>query len=770
MSTDGIKKGERSKLAKLESLYSKYGKKRVLKAIDSLDDFYSKILKLYYGLDGTNPKNSQEIGDMYGVKARSIETTKRWYMNKIISFLESKSDDYTLLKKTDQKTKRIRTLFAKYGEEETLKVIETFGEKEKNILLMYFGISGYEQKSAKEIGELYNLNSKSIEDMIFNRMQILEKLLSKPDATYQKGSKKKGRRLYELYSKYGEEAVLNAIKQLKDNEQKCLNMYYGINGEEEKSAEEITQMLGVALVTFNASIKRYFDKIENIINNKFDVKGNKGKKIKSLYEKYGEEIVLEEIKKLPKKDCDIIIMYYGLDGSEGKSANEIGLIYDMKSTAVSSLINKNIEKIERLLNNVPLENKRDIKKEKLEALYKVYGKEKVLNAVNKLTKRNREIMNLYLGINGEAKNIKEISEILGLKERSISTLISANFRQLSIILNRNEKTENQTVNALITMYGENAVMEGVYSLNERAKNILIKYYGLDDKNPKTISELADMYGVSYKTIEMHLNKYVNKLERILAEGSRFGFTKKTKFDKLCIHYGKAAVFNTFNKFDGIDKEIVDLYIGISVDKKSIDEICALYGYKNYYVLSLISSFMQKLETSIKEEKRHNELKQMPVHQLNMIIETEGEEKVKMAVSRLSIREQEILEMYLKRDRNSSDEDKYYDVLMQIIQNVKDEIEDMKEENILKEDLIRIRQKKFMNLLIIKNKEILSNVMKKVTNEEAKVIALYYGLDNKNVCNINELGIYMNTSNYRIRKMISETINKINYLMKLKAQR
>ena len=55
--------------------------------------------------------NCEEIGKLYNRTPRAIETAKKWYMKKIIEFLESEADDRSKFPKNNQKANRIRKMF-----------------------------------------------------------------------------------------------------------------------------------------------------------------------------------------------------------------------------------------------------------------------------------------------------------------------------------------------------------------------------------------------------------------------------------------------------------------------------------------------------------------------------------------------------------------------------------------------------------------------------------------------------------------------------------
>lgn len=138
---------------------------------------------------------------------------------------------------------------------------------------------------------------------------------------------------------------------------------------------------------------------------------------------------------------------------------------------------------------------------------------KINSATNKLTKEL-----------GKAPSTQEIAEATGLTVDEIDEVLMAHKSQLSLdnyIGDDEDKTfldsmEDETSNVEKTIIAKtlkNSVDEMISSLDKREADIIIKRFGFDGEEPKTLEELGEMLGVSRERVRQLEVRALEKLKK-----------------------------------------------------------------------------------------------------------------------------------------------------------------------------------------------------------------------------------------------------------------
>jgi hypothetical protein len=174
---------------------------------------------------------------------------------------------------------------------------------------------------------------------------VLEKVSNNPSHKFEE--KKYFEKYKELIEFYGESQVNEAIMELSGKEKDLFKSCI-----DNASLDNVTayNKIGILLV----------DEIEKILIYKNTVQDKKMGKINILIVRYGYERVINEINKLTERDRDILMLYYGIEGHDIKSEDELKMIF--KLTNISRKLNELIEDIEYSLKMNGLNESKQIKK------------------------------------------------------------------------------------------------------------------------------------------------------------------------------------------------------------------------------------------------------------------------------------------------------------------------------------------------------------------------------------------------------------------------
>ena len=251
-------------------------------------------------------------------------------------------------------------------------------------------------------------------------------------------------KLEKLYSVYGEEKVNEEIFNLEDRNKEVLLLFFGLAGRKKELAKNIAEKFQLSKISIYKIVNKELERIEKFLKypniNKETFLNSKSDFLIKLYKKYPQEEILEKLKFLDEREREIFCSYYGINKYQHKSSSEIAELYGIKKENVSSEIRKLLNK---MLNSASDENKvrKPYKNSRLDRMYKTYGESAVKLAIKDLRGRYRAITELYLGIDGEEpKSAKEISEIVGVGERSVNTVIWHTINKIEKLLeNPNDK-------------------------------------------------------------------------------------------------------------------------------------------------------------------------------------------------------------------------------------------------------------------------------------------------------------------------------------------
>jgi len=707
-----LKQENKSKENKLKNLIKKYGSESVKNAINRVGKRSKKIIIMYYGLDGKGKKSQKQISEILGITVSCV--------NSSLYNVHKKIEDICDNKNIYKKDSKLLCLYEKYGEEKVKKFIENLDQKSKEIICYYYGINGYDIKSAKDISKKYNISEAYVYIIVSKKFELLEK--ANNDPTSKKNRRKSydtsnNEKLLDYYQKYGEETVNNSIIYMKKRRKEVINLYYGLDGNNKKSPKEISEILGITVSTVNSTLYNALKQIEEFCDNINNPK--KDSKLPSLYEKYGKQEVNLIVEKLEGPNKDILCYYYGINGYPTMGVNDISLKYNVSRQSVYKIIYRELEKIERIIEDPTFIIKETKNSNKLLNFYEKYGEKATREAMNLLCKKRKDIINLYYGLEGnEKKSLKEISDIYSIAPNSISAILYNTHKQIEKNLNKVNREKNNNKNKLLEYYekyGEEATKAAFNLLKGRRKEVIDLYFGLDGNEEKSIKEISGILGVSISNVSVNLFNAHKQIKDILNVKNN---------DNL---------LNLKEEHD--EDKINDTYLNkISKERNKRKQV--LYS-------KLVSDNTEIIEEAI------TKLNDKSANLIKLYFAYEGFEVIstKEISKRINIDEE-----YLKL------------IIKQIIENLNQEIKDIEEEKLSSEELKEIRRKEFNNALVIKDKDKIIKAIKSLKKDEYKIVMLYYGVDSVAYV-MNDISEILKKDKESIRENLNNIINKINNLVK-----
>jgi len=297
------------------------------------------------------------------------------------------TDDLTLEDTLEDKDDDIENFIdeesAFYKKKKILEVINKLSDKEKEIVMAYYGFNG-RILTVRQIADMFNMSQYSISGIINSLNSYLAKelvefreeytlskqandskspYLPSPQRKYgviKHGERVKDRRFlngkekmerYELLvEKYGESVVKEAIDLLPERNKRMIYLYYGMEGKIPKTQEELSRLFN--LVNIDYAISSSMVRVESFLREK-DIRvyetSNKGKKLYELIEKYGIEKVEEEIAKLDEIDKRLIEEYYAFGGKRKIDRSKSELSQKFNVSNVPSRVYNALNKIDKRL-------------------------------------------------------------------------------------------------------------------------------------------------------------------------------------------------------------------------------------------------------------------------------------------------------------------------------------------------------------------------------------------------------------------------------------
>ena len=404
---------ENSKIKRVkQTIYDKisfYDKKMIDETIDEIfTDDEKEILFCFY------PKSIKELKKT--IQSENIKWKAYILIEKLVEKMALKVIENGENMERENKTKRknnynIEDDFVGYSKESVLSIINVLPQKKKEIMEYLYGVNGKSQISIKEIAEVLNLNYSNVYQAAVNTKKFVIDILSgKKTLKLQKGTKinqDKKDNFFNEFEGYTKEEVLKAIDELSCKNKLIIECYYGLNGKEKKSIDEIAASTGIkssSMYTTNYNIKK---QIKGILNgekklklqkeNKYVNKKTKSINFKEMLDSLDECALDLIISNLSEKQIIAFKDYY----YNKLTIEEIALKLNITVNTTKNYISMCQSEIKKYLKQISEEKNEEANKQlenkKITITKKEIKKEKCINDIGEIydliKDNNKEILN-----------------------------------------------------------------------------------------------------------------------------------------------------------------------------------------------------------------------------------------------------------------------------------------------------------------------------------------------------------------------------------------
>ena len=499
-------------------------------------------------------------------------------------------------------------------------------------------------------------------------------------------------------------------------------------------------------------------------------------KIYYLAKKYIAD--LDEVKK------NVFDLYYSPD--KNMSQKEITVQLGLSPAMVCRLVNDiNIFLASKINNTDLISSFLILERNKYSQLINNYGIDKVKNIINSYNKSTRQILNIYLE---ENRNITYVDIPYILKGYDNYKIIDSSLDDIKNKLQptyADFKSKNRAlILSLIEKYGKDKVYKNIDNLSETEKNIIKLHLGSVESPPKKAKEINEMLNITYAPVSIY--NITKKIEDAVKHNKTIKkkLNNKERFDDLINTFGKATIINKIKQIKGKRKQALILYFGLDNDaNRSMSEIQDMINIPN--VSAYISEALDRLEKLLKHEPK--QLGQLKIKEkFYNFIDLYGEKEVIKSFNQLNDKCKKIVNLYyglgksypmsqkeidLKLNINDSRKWLYYSLrqMENFLINPKVNPRKLVGELTKSEKLIRERKKTFKDLIKSNDLKKINSALKQLDKNDAKIIFLYFGLNNKDVLEKREMCEKFNINNKQLKEILDRNINKINNIISKKTR-
>lgn len=383
--------------------------------------------------------------------------------------------------------------YALYKKQKIIKVVEKLSQPDRDIIKEYFGLDGSVRLNKKEIIDRYGLTDSRFRGIVSKAYQYLreelkefkngyEGIVATSESVQNIDLKIKKAKIRTLYIKYGKEKVIEAINNLESNIRNVIGLYYGLDGNEPKSAIEISKLLNLDYVYVNNMVHKNINKVIKINNEPRKKVGStrtkKDGKLKSLYIKYGKQSVLEAINQVDDRGRTLLYMFYGLNGHKAMDAKKLAEIYNSDDKHIYSIMHHYQRKIERMLEVEKTVNENKII---IENIFPNRDIKDVIRAILRLSEKDQNMIRWYLISSDSEEKIMQIidkieCELIDVEEEKLSK-------------NELMKRRQERFYKSIISEDKRLIKKNLEDLDDKEREIITLYFGLDGKNVSNISSI-----------------------------------------------------------------------------------------------------------------------------------------------------------------------------------------------------------------------------------------------------------------------------------------
>ena len=298
-------------------------------------------------------------------------------------------------------------------------------------------------------------------------------------------------------------------------------------------------------------------------------------------------------------------------------------------------------------------------------------------------------------------------------------------------------------------YSAEQILGAMTNLPDESQKILELRYGLNGKEPTSITKIAEILNINYHKIK--LNKIEEKLLKILKKGI---YIKETIFD-LYPEYSEEQILGAIKDLNKENQQIIELKYGLNgKEKKEAKEISEILNTSSKNILSRIIRIKQQILKNLEKGKckRKNIFDFYPEY---------TEKQILGAITTLSLKKQKIIELKYGLNGNAEHENEEIAKILDLpLEKIVIEIRNIKKQISKRLEQGKFKRKTIFDLYPEYSEEQILGAIKDLTKENQQIIELKYGLNGKEYTELKEMSKILNLSTKKINIRFSAIENQI----------
>ena len=326
-------------------LIDKYGEEKVKQAYLQLSEKDKDILSLYYGIDCESVSEKK-------IELSSIGVSDQ--VNRILEQLEiyinykqeAIQDNFY---KYEDKGIEFYKNFDGYTKGEIDLVLDSLDNTTKEIIKRNYGL-GVEVETQEIIAQKYNISESDVVLFISSTIDIIKKILNSNNEKKIYFSNRRNR-FDELISKYGEDVVKETIEEFSKVEKDFLKLYYQLGRKKVYGIDEICKRLGVDEEKLIAIETKVLKVLKSQLDDK--LRNSHISKMQKRFLRFfpDKEKLKDSMRILDKIELNLIVLYFGLNGKEIFTVEQIHEKYGLDIDYIKDTIKNCVDKMIRYSKN-----------------------------------------------------------------------------------------------------------------------------------------------------------------------------------------------------------------------------------------------------------------------------------------------------------------------------------------------------------------------------------------------------------------------------------
>lgn len=524
-------------------------------------------------------------------------------------------------------------LFGNFSKSKVNLAIERLRKKDRDFICEYYGIKGFYKLSIGELSQKYGITASGVRNKRKYCVDKIFNILMHPKDVYNNNEK-----FYQLYSEYEKQDVLYALEYLTPRCRRVLELYYGLNCNDEMDMKDIANEFGIDINSVNSALIYGTERILNILE---DLKC-----FQSSLEIFSHAFskVEENLSDVDKKIIDI---YYNSSSVE-RFFYKVVSDFSVNYNEAKSMINGCIKNVKKEIQKINKSNKNNVL---FCELFGDYKWEEINATLDIFGEKRKEIISRYYGINGyNCTEMKDIAKILDVSVSWVSYSIRRDSEKLKFLLKYpNEISLKKRFIKDFSKHEKELVEKLLIKFSPLHQQILSESYGFKGYKVLTREKLCDKYNINDDSLDKILNASVKKIKSMLEDG---------RFNDKFLKYEASDFMSYLDFLSNEERAIVVRYYGLlGYNEQNIDEIAENLNIDPVGIGVIIEDIEKNMETNLSNLEFLSRKKKNRNLFLNELL-TKDKIKVKKAMSLLTEKEEKVLEMYYGLDsfcRSSNDE-------------------------------------------------------------------------------------------------------------------